>query len=62
MHQLISTKQEQRGSHESMNASLVKLNEAYLSNHLESYKALGLKDSYAEKTSCNVQWGPMMRA
>ena len=46
----------------SLKASLAELNEAYSNDRLDSYKALGLKDSYAEKTSCNVQWGPMMRA
>lgn len=62
MNQQTSTKQVQHASHESINASLAKLNDAYSSNRLDNYKALGLKDSYAEKTSCNVQWGPMMRA
>jgi hypothetical protein len=62
MHRDISAVREQSGSHHSLNASLVKLNEAYSNNQLGSYKALGLKDSYSETTSCNVQWGPMMRA
>jgi len=48
-------------SNHSLKASLVRLNAAYSSNQLDSYRALKLKDSLTEKTSCNLQWGPMMR-
>lgn len=62
MYQTNSANREHHGNHASLSASLAKLNEAYSNNKLDSYKALDLKNSYAEKTSCNVQWGPMMRA
>ncbi|HEV7613918.1 MAG TPA: hypothetical protein VGO37_18710 [Steroidobacteraceae bacterium] len=45
----------------SLLASIVRLNNAYESDRLDGYKALLLKDSNTEKTTCNVQWGPMMR-
>lgn len=38
------------------------LNEAYANNQLDGYRALELKDSVDEQTTCKVQWGPMMRA
>jgi len=37
------------------------LNEAYSNGQLDDYRALELKDSFDEKTTCRVQWGPLMR-
>ena len=45
----------------SLFASIVALNSAYASSRLDGYKALALKDSFTEITTCNLQWGPMMR-
>ena len=53
---------EHTGCHSTLSATLDRLNAAYSNNQLDSYKALSLKDGYSDKTSCNVQWGPMMRA
>ena len=41
--------------------TLVKLNQAYRNKKLDGYKALGLKDSYVERSTCNIQWGPNNR-
>jgi len=57
----ISANLERSDGNNSLKASLVKLNEAYSNNQLDSYRALRLKDSFVEKTPCNLQWGPMMR-
>ncbi len=57
----ISTSQVHSESGSSLKISLMKLNEAYANNQLGSYRALGLKDSLVEKTTCYIQWGPMMR-
>jgi hypothetical protein len=38
------------------------LNEAYSSGLLDDYRALALKDSFDERTTCRVQWGPANRA
>jgi len=45
----------------SLLASIARLNNAYENDRLAGYKALLLKDSHTERTTCNVQWGPMMR-
>lgn len=45
----------------SLKASIMELNIAYVGGRLDDYKALALKDSHTEKTTCNMQWGPMMR-
>jgi len=46
------------GQIESIVASL---NEAYAKHELDSCRALELKDSFDEQTTCLLQWGPMMR-
>ncbi len=61
MNQGISANLEQIEGNNSLKASLAKLNTAYSNNQLDSYRALRLKDSFIEKTPCNLQWGPMMR-
>jgi hypothetical protein len=48
-------------SNNSLLASIAQLNNAYESSRLDGYKALALKDSHTDKTTCNLQWGPMMR-
>ncbi|MDB4409873.1 hypothetical protein N9235_03595 [Gammaproteobacteria bacterium] len=40
---------------------VARLNEAYSNRHLDEYRALELKDSFTEETTCAIQWGPMMR-
>jgi hypothetical protein len=45
----------------SLKATLLKLNQAYANNQLDGYSVLRLKGGIAEKTPCNLQWGPMMR-
>tara|TARA_R110000823_G_scaffold232224_2_gene358732 strand:- start:3989 stop:4159 length:171 start_codon:yes stop_codon:yes gene_type:complete len=40
---------------------VAKLNEAYSNRKLGKYRALELKDSFTEETTCAIQWGPMMR-
>jgi hypothetical protein len=40
---------------------VTRLNEAYSNKHLDDYRALELKDSFTEETTCAIQWGPMMR-
>jgi hypothetical protein len=37
------------------------LTEAYSGGLLDDYRALQLKDSFDEQTTCRVQWGPVMR-
>jgi hypothetical protein len=41
--------------------SVAELQSAYSSDRLGGYQALRLKDSHTEETTCNMQWGPMMR-
>ena len=40
---------------------VARLNEAYSNRNLDEYRALELKDSFTEDTTCAIQWGPMMR-
>lgn len=44
-----------------LDALMDRLNEAYANNQLEDYRALELKESFDEATTCALQWGPMMR-
>lgn len=53
--------QEVSSNMEQIEALVVGLNEAYSNNQLDDYRALELKDSFDEQTTCKVQWGPMMR-
>jgi len=43
-------------------ALLDSFNKAYSNGQLDNYRALELKDSFAERTTCRVQWGPANRA
>lgn len=53
--------QEVQSNESQIEALVVSLNEAYSNNQLDGYRALELKDSFDEQTTCMVQWGPMMR-
>ena len=46
---------------ESPMVKLVEINKAYSNNELAGYKALELKGSHEEKSTCKLQWGPQMR-
>ncbi len=56
MSQQIHTDREQI---QSISASL---NKAYSEGQLRKFRVLELRNSFSEKTTCKVQWGPMMRA
>lgn len=57
----ISTYRTESESLNSLQTSIAKLNEAYSNGRLENYKSLSLKNSHTDETTCNIQWGPMMR-
>lgn len=50
-----------RAKHSQLEISMARLNHAYQKNRLDNCKALRLANSFSEKTTCYVQWGPQMR-
>lgn len=47
---------------EQIQARAALLSKAYSENRLGKFRVLELRNSFSEKTTCKVQWGPMMRA
>jgi|MDTC01.1.fsa_nt_gb hypothetical protein len=47
---------------EQIQAVTSNLTKAFSENHLRKFRVMELRNSFSEKTTCKVQWGPMMRA